>query len=108
MLPVRSQLRNEAEQWDALIQTSYSMLHDAQCDATGLTPNWWRPAGPNQARGSAGCNASGTPADQFGAEAARGVWRVALDALWAPSPASTRYLNRVAQHVASKLDERAP
>ena len=32
------------------------------------------------------------------------MWRVALDALWAPSPASTRYLSRVAQQLASKLD----
>ena len=102
-----STLHSEAEQWDDLIGSSYALLDDAQCDATGLTPNWWKPAGPVQARGSAGCNASGTPADEFGAEAARGVWRVALDALWAPSPASTRYLSRVARHLAGALDERS-
>ena len=65
-------LRSEADAWSALVQTSYAMLEDAQCEATGLTPNWWRPAGPH-GRGSAGCNASGTAADEFGSEAARGV-----------------------------------
>lgn len=101
-------LRAEAEKWDALIQSSYAMLDDAQCEATGLTPNWWRPAGAIQSRGSAGCNSSGTPADQFGAEAARGVWRVALDALWAPSATSARYLHRISSHLATLRDERAP
>ena len=97
-------LRADADKWDNLIESSYAMLDDAQCDSTGLTPNWWRPAGSIQPRGFAGCNSSGTPADEFGAEAARGVWRVALDALWAPSEASTRYLSRVTQHLTSRLD----
>ena len=98
-------LEVEEGQWDALVKTSYSMLDDAQCDSTGLTPNWWRPKGPSQSKGFAGCNASGTPADQFGSEAARGVWRVALDAMWSPSAESTRYLGRVARHVVSRFDE---
>ena len=59
------------------------MLDEAQCGSTGLTPNWWQPAGPFRPRGRTGCNSSGTDADEFGSEAARGVWRVALDALWA-------------------------
>lgn len=29
--------------WDALIETSYTIVEDAQCDATGLVPNWWVP-----------------------------------------------------------------
>ena len=98
-------LSAEARQWDTLIATSYQMLDDAQCDSTGLTPNWWRPAGPVQARGHAGCNASGTPADQFGSEAARGVWRVALDALWQPSAESSRYVGRIARHLAMQYDD---
>jgi hypothetical protein len=98
-------LREEAAAWEQLVQTSYRMLDDAQCDATGLTPNWWRPSGPSQTRGVAACNASGTPADQFGSEAARGVWRVSLDALWAPSSHSSRYLERVVRHLASRYDE---
>ena len=54
---------------DALIGASYSMLDEAQCASTGLTPNWWAPAGPGRA-GAPGCNASGTAADQFGSEVA--------------------------------------
>lgn len=97
-------LREEASAWDGLISSTYTMLDDAQCASTGLTPNWWRPAGMVQARGYAGCNASGTAADEFGSEAARGVWRVALDALWQPSAASQRYVWRVARHMLSLLD----
>ena len=98
-------LREEAEAWDALVRSSYAMLDDAQCDSTGLTPNWWRPAGPVNSQGYAGCNASGTPADEFGSEAARGVWRVALDALWRPSRESARYIERVSRQLTTRLDE---
>ena len=52
-----------APEWDALIETSYAMLEDAQCDATGLVPNWWVPTrGGGAAAGTAGCSGSGTAA----------------------------------------------
>ena len=100
-----------AGNWDALVRGSYAMLRDAQCAHTGLTPNWWQPAGPQRPRGAAGCNSSGTSADEFGAEASRGVWRVALDALWTPAPwageappPSWEYSRRVGSHLVSKLN----
>ena len=73
-----------APYWDSLIETSYWMLNDAQCPATGLVPNWFVPIceAPGAEAGCAGCAASGTPADEFGSEAARTGWRVALDVLW--------------------------
>lgn len=34
--------------WDALIAGSYALLDDAQCESSGLVPNWWQPAGPER------------------------------------------------------------
>ncbi len=67
-------------QWNALIATSSAILQGAQCPTTGLLPNWYVPnrAAPAMP-GTTGCSGSGTPADQFGAEAARSMWRAALD-----------------------------
>ena len=73
-----------APKWDALIETSYLLLQDAQCEATGLVPNWFVPICPGADAGCAGCAGSGTRADEFGAEASRTAWRVALDAMWYP------------------------
>ena len=63
-----------AAQWEALVRGSYAMLGEAQCPSTGLTPNWWQPAGPQRPRGRTGCNSSGTDADEFGSEAVRSRW----------------------------------
>ena len=63
-----------AAQWEALVRASYAMLGEAQCPSTGLTPNWWQPAGPQRPRGRTGCNSSGTDADEFGSEAVRSRW----------------------------------
>ena len=63
-----------AAQWEALVRASYAMLGEAQCPSTGLTPNWWQPAGPQRSRGRTGCNSSGTDADEFGSEAVRSRW----------------------------------
>ena len=63
-----------AAQWEALVHGSYAMLGEAQCPSTGLTPNWWQPAGPQRPRGRTGCNSSGTDADEFGSEAVRSRW----------------------------------
>ena len=100
-------LAEASDQWDALIQSSYMMLEEAQCESSGLVPNWWRPAGPRNPQGAPGCNHSGTPADEFGSEAARSVWRVAVDALWSGSAEAVRFTARVARQVTSRLDEAA-
>ena len=73
------------------------------------SPQWWVPAS-NGGLGWPGCNASGTRADEFGAEASRGVWRVALDALWSGGPedperlAAHQYTARVGAHLARAVD----
>ena len=38
-----------AAKWDALIETSYDVLAEAQCDGSGMYPNWWVPAASDKA-----------------------------------------------------------
>ena len=101
-------LEEHARAWDALIEGSYHLLGEAQCEANGLVPNWWQPSGPERPVGASGCNASGTAADEFGAEAARATWRVVVDALWSGSPEASRYTARVTRQLAASLDAAAP
>ena len=103
-----AQAEMESKKWDALIEGAYALLDDAQCDSTGLVPNWWQPSGPDRTVGQPGCNASGTAAAEFGAEAARATWRVVLDALWSGSAEASKYAARVTRQLASRHDETAP
>jgi len=93
-----------ASLWDSLIETSYRLLNEAQCDATGLVTNWWVPADSGSAdAGTAGCSGSGTPAAEFGSEASRSAWRVAVDALWYGAADAVQFSNRIASHVEETL-----
>jgi len=92
--------------WNTVISTTYAVLSANQCDDTGLTTNWYV---PNQSApasvGTTGCSGSGTPSDQYGSEASRGVWRVTVDSLWygdqdSKNPAS--YIAPVVAQVISK------
>jgi len=76
--------------WDTVIDTSYKMFRAVQCPSTGLITNWAKifEAG-EQLTASTGFSGSGTPGAQYGSEASRGVWRVALDYLLFPSEASS-------------------
>ena len=104
--------------WEALIEASYSILGEAQCEETGLVPNWHVPslshldeASAARARqqwagwapGRASCSGSGTSPTEFGAEASRAVWRVALDALWHGEPRAVAFSNAIASHAIGKL-----
>lgn len=86
-------------QWTALIETSYAILSEAQCPTTGLVPNWWVPS-MHELHTAAGCSGSGTSAAQFGGDAARSPWRVALGWLWY---ADTRSATLARQTAASAL-----
>jgi len=89
--------------WNTVIQTTYAILHGDQCPSTGLTTNWYVPGNPPTAVGTTGCSGSGTAADQYGAEAARGVFRIALDYLWYgdESTLSAQYLTPVTTQVSA-------
>lgn len=58
---------------------------------------------PNWQPGTTGCSGSGTRADEFGAEASRSIWRVALDALWFGEERAIQFSNHVSEHATLKL-----
>lgn len=92
--------------WNTLISTTYAILNSAQCSTTGLTPNWYVPnRNTPSLLGSTSCSGSGTPSAQFGAEASRGIWRIALDNIWFTESAaqSGLYLDRVNNHLLRKF-----
>jgi len=70
--------------WDELISTTYDVLTAVQCPNEGMVPNWARIT----IDGSSGdlkinpgsFSGSGTPQYEFGSEASRTIWRLAMDA----------------------------
>jgi len=100
-----SQVTTYVANYNKLIATSYKLLNADQNQA-GLTTNWYVPNSGNLATpGTTGCSGSGTPADQYGSEAARGPWRVTLDWLWFPSEATQAptYLAKLATELSGKF-----
>ena len=90
--------------WNALIETSYEIIGEGQCAATGLVTNWWVPSHTDATgHGTAGCSGSGTPADEFGSEAGRLAWRVAVDAVWYGTPEAIAFSHRLGGHAVSRL-----
>jgi hypothetical protein len=100
-----SEISSYQAKYDKLIKSTYKIISSNQNDA-GLTTNWYI---PNQAdlsqKGtiSTSCGGSGTPIDQYGAEAARGVWRVSVDFIWFKSAESKTYLDKVAKQLSLKF-----
>ena len=89
-----------ANDWDMLINTSYKFLKVAQCPAgsgSGLVPNWalvQETADGDSLEARPGSfSGSGTPQDEFGAEASRTMWRVAFDALSYPDEAAAQAMS---------------
>jgi hypothetical protein len=79
------------EAWNMLIDTSYEFLKTTQCSETGLVPNWAlvKEVDSNTlAKQQGSFSGSGTPQYEFGAEASRTMWRVAIDAILYPSESS--------------------
>ena len=79
---------NFESRWNKLISTTYKMFGATQCDSTGLIPNWAKIYEEGQSlRAEMGFSGSGTPGAEYGSEASRAVWRVALDFLLFPNEA---------------------
>jgi hypothetical protein len=94
-----------APRWEALIETTYLILGDAQCPATGLFPNWFIPAQSGAAgAGTTGCSGSGTPPAEYGSEAARTAWRLAATYVLYGDPRAAAMSRRIAQHATQKLN----
>merc|ERR1711982_265831 len=78
--------------WNMLIDTTYKFYDTTQCTDTGVVPNWAlvkEVDSENLAKQSGSFSGSGTPQYEFGAEASRTMWRVALDAIFYPEEANT-------------------
>jgi len=98
-----SQISTYVANLNNLITISYEIILADQ-NQYGLTTNWYVPGQSNVAvQGTTGCSGSGTPAGEFGTEAGRGVWRIALDWLWFPSEAtsSVTYLTPIVKQLDS-------
>jgi len=78
--------------WKKLIDTSHDVLRAVQCSNDGaLVPNWATIGvdGNGQIKHTGGSfSGSGTPQYEYGAEAARSTFRVALDAAFFPEKSS--------------------
>merc|ERR1712086_1200778 len=78
--------------WKSLIDTSHDVLRAVQCSNDGaLVPNWAMIGvdGNGQIKHTGGSfSGSGTPQYEYGAEAARTTFRVALDAAFYPELSS--------------------
>ncbi|CAJ1457843.1 unnamed protein product [Effrenium voratum] len=94
----------EAE-WNKLIATTYKMFEATQCDSNGLVPNWAKVFEEGSAlRAETGFSGSGTPGPEYGAEASRAIWRVALDYLLFPNEAgdAVGFLDPLASHLETR------
>lgn len=93
-----------APRWASLIYTSFHIVSDSQCRASGLIPNWFVPSqSPLPTAGTAGCSGSGTPAAQFGSEASRSAWRMGVAWLWYADERAANICQRLARHAAGAL-----
>merc|ERR1719266_1003155 len=75
------------DSWNMLIDTSYKFLATTQCPDTGLVPTWALVREVDSlslAKQSGSFSGSGTPQYEFGAEASRTMWRVAIDSVLYP------------------------
>jgi hypothetical protein len=83
---VYSKISNE--EWNKLIATSQELLLAVQCHDNGaMVPNWATVTidDKNSIRHTGGqFSGSGTPQNEYGSEAARTTWRVALDVVLYP------------------------
>ncbi|CAE8684030.1 unnamed protein product, partial [Polarella glacialis] len=96
--------------WDVVIATSYKMFAADQCPSTGLITNWAEvseSADGQSLTATTGFSGSGTPGAEFGSEASRGFWRVALDYLLFPEAAAdaSSFLSPLAAHLETKEED---
>lgn len=75
-----------------------SAASEAEFNIEQKTTQW-----PGWQAGSPTCSGSGTRADEFGAEASRTLWRVALDALWFDDSRAIQLSQHVSMHAVLKL-----
>merc|ERR1712232_94323 len=110
VMPTFGDSLNIEDKWNMLIDTSYKFYGTTQCADTGLVPNWAlvkEADSENLAKQSGSFSGSGTPQHEFGAEASRTMWRVALDAILYPAEASasSEFLKPIHQKLYEGFDD---
>jgi len=75
------------DHWNNLIETSYGAITASQCPDQGMVPNWSTVdiVGNGIQHTGGTFSGSGTPQWEYGAEAGRTTWRVAVDAVLYPN-----------------------
>ena len=100
-----SEGRQLVPRWESLIETSYAIVGSSQCPSTGLVPNWYIPVQSSGAgAGTTGCSGSGTPAAEYGSEAARTSWRFALHWILYGDRRAAAFAEPVAAHLPAQRD----
>merc|ERR1712176_828563 len=79
------------DHWNNLISTSYEAIEAAQCPDQGMVPNWSTVdlVGNGIKHTGGTFSGSGTPQWEYGAEAGRTTWRLAIDAALYPNEMNT-------------------
>lgn len=80
---------DRADFWNDFTADTYALLDNLQNQRDGLIPDW--------SRGDGSLFLDGR--EQFGYEAVRGPWRVAVDYVWSGSDQARTFLQRMSDHV---------
>ena len=93
VIPSFGDILTLTEKWDMLIDTTYKFYGTTQCTDTGLVPNWALVEeidSQNLQKYPGSFSGSATPQHEFGAEASRTLWRVAVDSILYPEESSAQ------------------
>ncbi|WP_440237560.1 glycosyl hydrolase family 8, partial [Cytophaga sp.] len=89
-----TQVSSQATTWNNAVTAAYTLLNANRNTTTGLVSNWSDPSGaPNSCNGS----------NEYGYDACRNPWRMAVDVLWTGnSTAQTNFCVPIASYVNGK------
>jgi endo-1,4-beta-D-glucanase Y len=82
-----------AASWNNARTASYTLLAQAQNDATGFVPAWSTSTGSTQLQNCAFQVAGGGGPDEYQSDAARTPWRVATDYAWTGDTRAAQFLD---------------
>jgi endo-1,4-beta-D-glucanase Y len=89
-----AQITSQASTWNSAVTAAYTLLNANRNTTTGLISNWSDPSGvPNSCNGN----------NEYGYDACRNPWRMAVDVLWyGTSTAQTNFCVPIAAYVNGK------
>ncbi|HEX7599406.1 MAG TPA: glycosyl hydrolase family 8 [Polyangia bacterium] len=92
-------LTNQSDKdfWNKLADDSYPILNAGANGSTGLVKNWVSTSG-----GTPACASSYNNPEEFGSDAARTPWRIAIDYVWSGTPAAKSFVDKITTWVKGK------